>query len=285
MSKTEIIVLAADHNGVALKQLIRERLKEMGHLVVDLGPYDEDGKVDYNHYAANLARCVQVGDATRGILVCGTGVGVNLVANRFSGVRAVLAHNMVTAEKSREHNDSNVLSLGAWVNKDSFNLELVEAWLENEWGDVRHSSSVNMIDFPKEGLVLANGVFDVVHRGHLELLRFARAQGSRLIVAIDSDRRVRDLKGESRPVNSKTDRRYLLENLTFVDEVIVFEEAEDLQELYTTLKPSVVVKGSEWTSAEVRKRDNIPDEIAVKVFPLIDGLSSTAQIAKYQGKV
>ena len=129
----KLILIAADHNGIALKSILKGCLKEMGYYVVDLGPYKEDGKVDYNFYASNLGRSIGNGDAPLGILICGTGVGVNIVANRSPNVRAVLAHNLITAKKSREHNDSNVLCLGAWVNDDQTNIELMKTWLNNEW--------------------------------------------------------------------------------------------------------------------------------------------------------
>ncbi len=278
------IFLSADHNGIALKAKIRSFLRDLGHTAVDFGPYLEDGKVDYNHYAANVGRAISQGDGDYGVLVCGTGVGVNIVANRYSGVRSVLAHNMMTAEKSREHNDSNILCLGAWVNDDDTNLELLNIWLTNSWGDLRHSKRVNMIDRQKTGLVLTNGVFDVVHRGHLELLKFAKAQGSKLVVAIDSDVNVKKNKGDDRPINCQEDRRVLLESLEFVDEVVIFENALELQSLYKEIQPDVIVKGSEWTSSEVRTRDKIPDEIAVKVYPMVSGFSSTNAISKMQGK-
>lgn len=280
----KLVLISADHNGVALKSLLKERLKEMSYNVVDLGPYNDDGKVDYNLYASNLGRSIGNGDAPRGILICGTGVGVNIVANRFPNVRAVLAHNPITAEKSREHNNSNVLCLGAWINNDQVNIELMETWLKNEWADLRHSKRVNMIDKNKTGIVLANGVFDVLHRGHLELLKFARAQGSRLVVALDSDQRVKENKGNDRPINNFEDRRAMLEGLSCVDTVVVFENTEDLKNLYSSINPDVVVKGSEWTSNEIRARDGIPDDIIVKVYPLVDGLSSTNSIKSMQGK-
>ena len=280
----KLILIAADHNGIALKSILKGRLKEMGYNVVDLGPYKEDGKVDYNFYASNLGRSIGNDDAPRGILICGTGVGVNIVANRSPNVRAVLAHNLITAKKSREHNDSNVLCLGAWVNDDQTNIELMKTWLNNEWADLRHSKRVNMIDKNKTGIVLANGVFDVLHRGHLELLRFARAQGSRLVVAIDSDCRVKANKGDDRPINNSEDRRALLEALSYVDSVVVFENAEGLKNLYSSINPGTVVKGSEWTASEVRVRDEIPDSIIVKVYPNVDGFSSTTAIKLMQGK-
>jgi len=271
-------LVSADHNGVPLKKIIKSHLRDLGYQVLDYGPYEEDGSVDYNLYASNLARAVSDNLGFRGILICGTGVGVNIVANRFPNVRSVLAHNLLTAEKSREHNDSNVLCLGAWVNSDEDNLEMLDVWINNEWGDKRHSKRVNMIDKCETGVVLANGVFDVVHRGHIDLLKFAKAQGNRLVVAIDSDKLVKINKGKSRPINSQENRRLILESFKFVDEVIIFDSPEELRNLYSIVNPSTIVKGSEWTSDEVRVRDNIPAEIDVKVYPIVEGYSSTAAI-------
>lgn len=279
-----VVLVSSDHNGIELKKLVKQKMVATGYQIVDFGPYAEDGSVDYNIYAANLARSISHGDAEKGVLICGTGVGVNIVANRFKGVRSVLAHNQITAQKSRDHNDANVLCLGAWVNSEQQNLALLDSWLTNEWGDLRHSKRVNMIDRNQSGIVLTNGVFDVVHRGHIELLKFAKAQGEKLVVAIDSDERVTATKGPSRPINYEDDRRSLLEALDCVDEVVIFDTTEQLQELYGTVAPDVVVKGSEWTSTELRKRDRIPDEIVVKVFPIVGDFSTTSSISKIQGK-
>ena len=127
---------------------------------------------------------------------------------------------------------------------------------------------------------MANGVFDVLHRGHLELLKFAKAQGKRLVVAIDNDHLVHQRKGPSRPINNSKDRKALLETLYMVDEVIIFDTAEELQSLYYKVCPDVVVKGSEWTVDEVRSRDGIPERIDIKVFPLFENLSTTKAIER-----
>jgi ribose 5-phosphate isomerase B len=275
---SEDILISADHNGVKLKQLVKNHLRDIGHNIIDFGPYEEDGSVDYNVYASNLARAISDNTDLKGIFICGTGVGGNIVANRFKNIRSVLVHNMLTAKKSREHNDSNILCLGAWVNSDVDNIEMLDAWLNNDWGDKRHSKRVHMIDKGKTGVVLTNGVFDVVHRGHIELLKFAKVQGDKLVVALDSDRLVKINKGESRPVNTQDNRRLILESFSFVDAVIIFDSPDELSDLYLTVNPSTVVKGSEWTSAELRDRDAIPIDIDVKVYPVVEGYSSTNSI-------
>lgn len=94
--------------------------------------------------------------------------------------------------------------------------------------------------------IAVNGTFDILHRGHLDMLKFARSQGDELLVIIDTDRRVKELKGESRPINSQDDRKYMLESLKFVDRVEFFDSKEDLKRVLTAYQPDVIVKGSDW---------------------------------------
>jgi D-beta-D-heptose 7-phosphate kinase/D-beta-D-heptose 1-phosphate adenosyltransferase len=93
---------------------------------------------------------------------------------------------------------------------------------------------------------MVNGTFDIVHKGHIELLNYAKSLGNYLLVAIDSDRRVRELKGEQRPINSQSDRSFLLRNLTSVNYVYTFDSTEELIEIMQLYKPDVYVKGSDW---------------------------------------
>ena len=94
--------------------------------------------------------------------------------------------------------------------------------------------------------VMVNGTFDIVHRGHIELLNYARSQGDFLLVAIDTDRRVTELKGSDRPINNQWDRMFMLENLRAVDSVRFFDSREDLIDIMKDYKPDVYVKGSDW---------------------------------------
>ncbi len=94
--------------------------------------------------------------------------------------------------------------------------------------------------------VMVNGTFDILHRGHLELLNFARSQGDSLLVAIDTDRRVKELKGTSRPVNTQEDRKFHLENLKAVDCVKFFDSKEQLEKIMQEYQPDIYVKGSDW---------------------------------------
>lgn len=273
------IIISSDHNGVESKQQLKTFLKGEGYQVIDIGPYTSDISVDYVDYANQLSQIISNKEAERGILICGTGVGMSIVANRMPGVRAVLAHNELTAVKSREHNDSNVLCLGSWLSDQIEMREMSKMWLNEDWGEGRHVKRVEKIDSHK-GVVLTNGVFDIIHKGHIEILKFAKSQGEKLIVAIDSDDRVREIKGDSRPVNSEEDRRRILETSRFVDEVVIFNSKEALQNLYKSLRPNLIIKGSEWTADEVRERDDIPDEVLVKVFPILPDYSTTNTLKK-----
>ena len=273
------IVISSDHNGVGDKQQLKTYLKGEGYQVIDIGPFTPEVSVDYVDYAAQLSTIVSNKEADRGILLCGTGVGMSIVANRFPGVRAVLAHNELAAVKSREHNDSNVLCLGSWLSDQLQMREMTKMWLDEAWGEGRHIKRTTKID-ANTGIVLTNGVFDILHKGHIELLKFSKIQGTKLIVAIDSDRRVKELKGNDRPINNEEDRRRILETNRYVDEVVIFDSTEELQELYNTLSPDVIVKGSEWTADEVRDRDCIPESIQVKVYPLVGDYSTTSVMHK-----
>ena len=273
------IAIASDHNGVENKQQLKNYLKGEGYRVIDLGPYTPDVSVDYVDYAAQLGTIVGNKEVERGILLCGTGVGMSIVVNRCPGVRAVLAHNELTAVKSREHNDSNVLCLGSWLSSQVEMRRMSKMWLDEAWGEGRHVKRVEKID-PHTGIVLTNGVFDILHKGHIELLKFAKTQGDKLVVAIDSDERVRELKGSDRPINNEEDRRRVLETNRYVDSVVTFSTGEELRGLYDALSPDVLVKGSEWTADEVRERDSIPDDIQVKVYPLVGEYSTTNTMQK-----
>ncbi len=276
------IIISSDHNGVEDKQQLKTYLKGEGYRVIDIGPYNPEISVDYVDYAAQLSTIVGNKEADRGILICGTGVGMSIVANRFPGVRAVLAHNEITAVKSREHNDSNVLCLGSWLSSQVEMREMSKMWLDEAWGEGRHVKRVEKID-SHTGIVLTNGVFDILHKGHIELLKFAKLQGDKLIVAIDSDDRVKEIKGDDRPINNEEDRRRILETNMYVDSVVTFKSTKELRTLYDTLCPDVIVKGSEWTADEVRERDIIPESIQIKVYPLVGEYSTTNTMQKIRG--
>ena len=283
--KDKIIVLGADHNGVELKETVKAYLSESGYSCIDIGPYDNRQKVDYVDYAMTLGKIIDSHEANLGILICGTGVGMSMVANRFSNVRASLVHNLETAVKSREHNNANVLCLGAWINSSELNLEITKAWLNQSFGEGRHVPRVEKFSGREAGrkVVFTNGIFDVLHPGHIKVLKFAKSLGGKLIVGINSDRATKILKGEGRPINNQEIRKAILESLDFVDEVVIFDDTKTLG-IIQQVKPDIVVKGGEWPAEEVRRRDQIPPEIEVKVCPLLADFSTTSLIKKMQGR-
>jgi len=278
-----IICLASDHNGVALKTKVKAFLSSAGHRCLDLGPYEPAPPVDYVDYANLIGRLIQNGDCDRGILICGTGIGMSIVANKIPKVRAAVVHNCESASKSREHNDANVLCLGAWVCPDDENLAIIDLWINQKFGEYRHVPRVERIAPEPDGkLVFANGIFDILHEGHIKLLRWARSLGDRLVVGINSDASARALKGENRPINPQDNRKAVIDALRYVDETIIFDDLKPTN-LIKALRPHIVVKGGEWLAEEVRVRDEIPGGIEIKIFPLMRGFSSTTVIAKIRG--
>ena len=132
------VALGADHRGFELKDVLIGQLQELGHAAVDLGTNSAD-PVDYPDYAEAVARAVCEGQADRGILVCGSGVGVSVAANKVPGIRAALCHDTYSAHQGVEHDDMNVLVLGARVVGDALAAELVHAFLDARFtGEERH---------------------------------------------------------------------------------------------------------------------------------------------------
>jgi ribose 5-phosphate isomerase B len=145
MSPTNPIVIASDHAGVALKdKVVRMVHDELGYEIKDLGTFSEDS-VDYPDYGILVGRAVSSGEAERGILICGTGIGMSIIANKFPGVRAALCHNEVTARLSREHNDANVLVLGERVTGQAVALEAVRVWFRTDFEGGRHQRRIDKI--------------------------------------------------------------------------------------------------------------------------------------------
>ncbi len=128
-------------------------------------------------------------------------------------------------------------------------------------------TSIRRTKKPKEKIVFANGVFDIVHKGHIDLLKFAKSLGSKLVVGLNSDRSTKTLKGPERPVNNERDRKAFLEMLGFVDEVIIFDELIT-EKIISRVNPDIVVKGGEWGVEELRRKDGIPDHIEIVFAPL-----------------
>lgn len=138
---TETIAIASDHAGFALKGVLKLELEAMGYAPLDLGT-DDTASVDYPDYADKLAQAIKAGKATRGILVCGTGIGISIAANRHREIRAALCHDATTARLSREHNDANVLVLGGRIVGEEVAKECLTAFLATPFAGGRHEGRV-----------------------------------------------------------------------------------------------------------------------------------------------
>lgn len=138
------IALGADHAGVDLKNQLKARLQSQGFVCRDFGP-STSASVDYPDFAADVGRSVAAGDADRGILVCGSGLGMAIAANKIAGIRAVAVHDQESARLSREHNDANVLALGARLTPAERASELVDIFLNTSFSGGRHQQRVDKL--------------------------------------------------------------------------------------------------------------------------------------------
>lgn len=140
------IALGADHGGFAHKEEIKMFLLNKGYEVKDFGTYSQDS-TDYNEYAIRVAKSVASGMYDRGILVCGTGIGMSIMANKVDGVRAALVHDLFSAEQTRLHNNSNVLTMGARVIDVTKAINIVDVWIHTDFSEEdRHQRRVSKID-------------------------------------------------------------------------------------------------------------------------------------------
>lgn len=146
----EIIPIAADHAGFDLKEVLKGEISKLGLEPQDLGATTENPDDDYPDFAHPLAQKISRGDAKRGILLCGSGIGVDIVANRYPHVRAALAWAPKIAELSRQHNDSNVLVIPARFVSTEEAVDMVKRWLSTPFEGGRHSRRVEKIDEPLE---------------------------------------------------------------------------------------------------------------------------------------
>ena len=138
------IGIGNDHSGVEMKREIVKFLQEQGHEVVNYGT-DESARCDYPIYGEKVGRAVASGEVDRGILICGTGLGISLAANKVRGVRAVVCSEPCTARLSRQHNDANVLAFGARIIGIEMAKMIVETWLSTEFEGGRHQRRVDMV--------------------------------------------------------------------------------------------------------------------------------------------
>jgi ribose 5-phosphate isomerase B len=138
------IAIGSDHRGFDVKRRVISVLENLGHEVLDIGPQKRES-VDYPDYAFQVALAVSEGRVDRGILICGTGIGMCIAANKVHGVRAAPCHDSITAEMSRRHNDANVLCLSADLLGEELIDRMVRIWLETEFEQGRHARRVEKI--------------------------------------------------------------------------------------------------------------------------------------------
>lgn len=139
------VALGADHAGFRLKNEIKNFIESLGHEVTDVGPHSEDS-VDYPDFASKACQLVLEGQVDKGILICGTGIGMTIAANKIPGIRCALVHDAFSAKATREHNDSNVLAMGERVIGPGLAQDIVKIWLETPFSQSeRHQNRVDKI--------------------------------------------------------------------------------------------------------------------------------------------
>jgi len=138
------IGMACDHGGFELKEELKRYLQSLGHEPLDLGTFNEDS-VDYPDYGVLVAEKISKGEMEKGILICGTGIGMSILANKFRGVRAALANDLFSARFCREHTDANILVIGGRIVGKELAKEIVRVWLETPFLEGRHQRRLEKI--------------------------------------------------------------------------------------------------------------------------------------------
>ena len=139
------IVMGSDHYGYSLKEDLKAYLEELGHEPVDLGCFGAAEPVDYPDVAVEVAEKIARGEYARGILICGTGIGMAIVANKIPGVRAACCHDTYSAERARKSNDAQILTMGAQVVGPALGRQLLDHWLAAEFAGGRSTAKVDKI--------------------------------------------------------------------------------------------------------------------------------------------
>ena len=139
------IAIASDHGGFELKEIVKKHLEERGLEVADLGT-NSDASVDYPVYGKACGEAVVNGEADCGIVVCGTGIGISIAANKVKGVRCGLCTSVEMAQLTKQHNNANVLALGGRTTPAELALQIVDAWLDTEFEGGRHERRTDMLD-------------------------------------------------------------------------------------------------------------------------------------------
>lgn len=144
------VVMASDHAGFEMKEALKSDIEDLGHTVLDVGTHSLES-VDYPDFGRLAAAAIRDGRAARGVIVCGSGIGISIAANRDTAVRAALCHDVTTARLSRFHNDANVLALGARIIGMETARECVIAFFESEFEGGRHQRRVDKLGLPALG--------------------------------------------------------------------------------------------------------------------------------------
>ena len=135
------IAVACDHGGYRLKNVLMEEMVKQGYEVIDFGTYSEES-CDYPDFAAKAAKAVASGDCYKCVVVCGTGIGVSITANKVKGIRCALVHDVFSAKATRAHNDTNMLAMGQRVIGEGLALEILNAWLHTDYEGGRHDARI-----------------------------------------------------------------------------------------------------------------------------------------------
>ena len=139
------IAIGCDHGALELKNVLLAHLRQAGHQVEDFGTYTKDS-CDYPDYCAQAARAVAAGDCDRGIVLCTTGIGASITANKIKGIRCALLGDLLSARLTREHNDTNMMALGAGVTGENLALAIVDTWLETPFSEApRHQRRIDKV--------------------------------------------------------------------------------------------------------------------------------------------
>ena len=139
-----MIAIGSDHGGFELKEHIKKHLEERGLEYKDFGCYDENS-VDYPDIAEKVCNAINSGDADKGILVCGTGIGISIAANKIDGIRAAHCHDVYSAEMTKRHNNANVICMGGRVIGRELAFKIIDAWLDAEFEGGRHQKRIEKI--------------------------------------------------------------------------------------------------------------------------------------------
>lgn len=135
------IAIACDHGGYRLKEVLKASMIAQGYEVIDFGTNSEDS-VDYPDYAYQAAKAVANKECERGVVVCGTGIGVSIVANKVDGIRCALVHDLFSAKATRQHNDTNMIAMGGRVIGEGLALEILNTWLTTDYEGGRHDQRI-----------------------------------------------------------------------------------------------------------------------------------------------